>query len=216
VRVVVADDSLLVRKGIVTLLREAGIEVQAEAESADALLAAVDEHRPDVAIVDIRMPPAFDDEGIQAAHALRAKHPQMAIVLLSQHVDFGTAMLVLAERPERLGYLLKDRVTNVTEFAATLRRVAAGGTALDPEVVQRLLASRADNGPLSVLTEREREVLALVAEGRSNRGIGDRLGVSERAVQKHVTAIFDKLGLAPGEDDNRRILAVLLYLRSAS
>jgi DNA-binding NarL/FixJ family response regulator len=216
VRVVVADDSLLVRKGIVTLLREAGIEVQAEAESADALLAAVDEHRPDVAIVDIRMPPAFDDEGIQAAHALRAKHPQMAIVLLSQHVDFGTAMLVLAERPERLGYLLKDRVTNVTEFAATLRRVAAGGPALDPEVVQRLLASRADNGPLSVLTEREREVLALVAEGRSNRGIGDRLGVSERAVQKHVTAIFDKLGLAPGEDDNRRILAVLLYLRSAS
>jgi len=216
VRVVVADDSLLVRKGIVTLLRESGIEVQAEAESADTLLAAVDEHRPDVAIVDIRMPPTFDDEGIQAAHALRAKHPEMAIVILSQHVDFGTAMRVLAEQPERLGYLLKDRVTNIAEFAATLKRVVAGGMALDPEVVQRLLASRTDHGPLSGLTEREREVLALVAEGRSNRGIGDRLGVSERAVQKHVTAIFDKLGLAPGEDDNRRILAVLLYLRSAS
>jgi DNA-binding NarL/FixJ family response regulator len=216
VRVVVADDSLLVRKGIVTLLREAGIEVQAEAESADTLLAAVDEHRPDVAIVDIRMPPAFDDEGIQAAHAIRASHPEMAIVILSQHVDFGTAMRVLAERPERLGYLLKDRVTNVAEFAGTLRRVAGGGTALDPEVVERLLASRTGSGPLAALTEREREVLALVAEGRSNKGIGDRLGVSERAVQKHVTAIFDKLGLAPGEDDNRRILAVLLYLRSAS
>ena len=215
-RVVVADDSLLVRKGIVTLLRESGIEVQAEAESADTLLAAVDEHRPDVAIVDIRMPPAFEDEGIQAAHAIRERYPEMAIVILSQHVDFGTAMRVLAEQPERLGYLLKDRVTNVAEFAATLRRVLAGGTALDPEVVHRLLASRTDNGPLSGLTEREREVLALVAEGRSNRGIGDRLEVSERAVQKHVTAIFDKLGLAPGEDDNRRILAVLLYLRSAS
>jgi DNA-binding NarL/FixJ family response regulator len=215
VRVVVADDSLLVRKGIVTLLREAGIDVLAEAESGDTLLAAVDAHRPDVAIVDIRMPPAFDDEGIQAAHAIRAKHPEMAIVILSQHVDFGTAMRVLAERPERLGYLLKDRVTNVAEFAATLRRVASGGTALDPEVVQRLLASRSDSGPLSVLTEREREVLAQVAEGRSNKGISDRLEIGERGVQKHVTAIFDKLGLAAGEDDNRRILAVLLYLRSA-
>ena len=215
-RVVVADDSLLVRKGIVTLLREAGIDVQAEAESADTLLAAVDEHRPDVAIVDIRMPPSFDDEGIQAAHAIRERHPEMAIVILSQHVDFGTAMRVLAERPERLGYLLKDRVTNVAEFAGTLRRVAGGGTALDPEVVQRLLASRADTGPLSALSEREREVLALVAEGRSNKGIGDRLDIGERGVQKHVTAIFDKLGLAAGEDDNRRILAVLLYLRSAS
>jgi len=216
VRVVVADDSLLVRKGIVTLLREEGIDVQAEADSADTLLAAVDAHRPDVAIVDIRMPPAFDDEGIQAAHAIRERYPEMAIVILSQHVDFGTAVRVLAERPERLGYLLKDRVTDVAEFAGTLRRVAGGGTALDPEVVQRLLASRADSGPLSVLSEREREVLALVAEGRSNRGIGDRLDVGERAVQKHVTAIFDKLGLSAGEGDNRRILAVLLYLRSAA
>lgn len=140
----------------------------------------------------------------------------MAIVILSQHVDFGTAMRVLAERPERLGYLLKDRVTDVAEFAGTLKRVVGGGTALDPEVVHRLLASRTDSGPLAGLTEREREVLALVAEGRSNKGIGERLGVSERAVQKHVTAIFDKLALVPGEDDNRRILAVLLYLRSAS
>ena len=212
----IADDSRLLREGIASFVRGEGIEVVAEAADADELLAAVDDHEPDVAIVDIRMPPTFEDEGIQAAHARRAKHPEMAIVILSQHVDFGTAMRVLAEQPERLGYLLKDRVTNIAEFAATLRRVAGGGTALDPEVVQRLLASRTDHGPLSGLTEREREVLALVAEGRSNRGIGDRLGVSERAVQKHVTAIFDKLGLAPGEDDNRRILAVLLYLRSAS
>jgi DNA-binding NarL/FixJ family response regulator len=216
VRVVVADDSLLVRKGIVTLLREAGVDVQAEADSAETLLAAVEAHRPDVAIIDIRMPPAFDDEGIQAAHAIRASHPETAIVILSQHVDFGTAMRVLAERPEQLGYLLKDRVTDVAEFAATLRRVMLGGTALDPEVVQRLLAARSDDGPLAVLTEREREVLALVAEGRSNKGIGDRLDVGERAVQKHVTAIFDKLDLAADEGDNRRILAVLLYLRSAS
>jgi DNA-binding NarL/FixJ family response regulator len=137
----------------------------------------------------------------------------VAIVILSQHVDFGTAMRVLAERPERLGYLLKDRVTDVGEFAGSLRRVVAGGTALDPEVVARLLSSQES---LPGLSEREVEVLALVAEGRSNKGIGDRLGVSERAVQKHVTSIFGKLGLAPGEDDNRRILAVLAYLRGAS
>jgi DNA-binding NarL/FixJ family response regulator len=213
VRVVIADDSLLVRKGIVSLLRDAGIEVAAEAASADELLLAVDAHAPDVAIVDIRMPPDYEDEGVRAAHEIRARHPRMAIVILSQHVDLGTATRVLAQSPERLGYLLKDRVTDLDDFVGTLRRVVAGGTALDPEVVTRLLAGTREEGPLQALTAREREVLQLVAEGRSNKGIADRLDVSERAVQKHVTAIFGKLGLSAGEDDNRRILAVLAYLK---
>jgi DNA-binding NarL/FixJ family response regulator len=212
VRVVIADDSVLVRAGIVSILRGAGIDVVAEAENADDLLRAVDHHRPDAAIVDIRMPPDYGDEGIRAAQEIRARHPGMGIVILSQHVDLGTATRVLAESPERLGYLLKDRVGDIDEFVATLRRVAGGGSALDPEVVSRLLASQRETGPLQSLTPREREVLQLVAEGRSNKGIGDRLAVSERAVQKHVTAVFAKFGLAAGEDDNRRILAVLAYV----
>jgi DNA-binding NarL/FixJ family response regulator len=213
VRAVVADDSLLVRAGIVSILRDAGIDVVAQAASAEELLRAVGEHLPDVAIVDIRMPPDFKDEGIHAAHAIRARHPGIGIVILSSHVDLGTATRVLAESPERLGYLLKDRVGDVGEFVGTLRRVAGGGSALDPEVVSRLLASNREDARLQVLTPREHEVLQLVAEGRSNKGIGDRLGVSERAVQKHVTAIFAKFGLAAGEDDNRRILAVLEYVK---
>jgi DNA-binding NarL/FixJ family response regulator len=213
VRAVVADDSLLVRAGIVSILRDAGIDVVAQAASAEELLRAAGEHLPDVAIVDIRMPPDFKDEGIHAAHAIRARHPGIGIVILSSHVDLGTATRVLAESPERLGYLLKDRVGDVGEFVGTLRRVAGGGSALDPEVVSRLLASNREDVRLQVLTPREHEVLQLVAEGRSNKGIGDRLGVSERAVQKHVTAIFAKFGLAAGEDDNRRILAVLEYVK---
>jgi DNA-binding NarL/FixJ family response regulator len=165
-------------------------------------------------IVDIRMPPTQTDEGIRAAHAIRARHPGIAIVILSQHVDFGTATRVLAQDPARLGYLLKDRVTDLEEFVGTLRRVAAGGAALDPEVVSRLLAGTRDTTPVHTLSEREREVLQLVAEGRSNKGIADRLVITERAVQKHVTSIFTKLELPAGEDDNRRILAVLTYLRS--
>jgi DNA-binding NarL/FixJ family response regulator len=212
VRVVIADDSVLVRAGIVSILRGAGIDVVAEADNAEDLLRAVDHHRPDAAIVDIRMPPDYGDEGVRAAHEIRARHPAMGIVILSQHVDLGTATRVLAESPERLGYLLKDRVGDTDEFVATLRRVAGGGSALDPEVVSRLLASHREEGPLQALTPREREVLQLVAEGRSNKGIGDRLAVSERAVQKHVTAVFAKFGLAAGEDDNRRILAVLAYV----
>jgi DNA-binding NarL/FixJ family response regulator len=213
VRVVIADDSVLVRAGIVSILRGAGIDVVAEAECAEDLLREVDRHRPDAAIVDIRMPPDFSDEGVRAAQEIRARHPGMGIVILSQHVDLGTATRVLAESPERLGYLLKDRVGDVGEFVAALRHVAGGGSALDPEVVSRLLASHREEGPLRALSPREREVLQLVAEGRSNKGIGDRLAVSERAVQKHVTAIFAKFGLTAGEDDNRRILAVLEYLR---
>ena len=211
-RVVIADDSVLVRAGIVSILRGAGIDVVAEAEDAEELLREVNRHRTDVAIVDIRMPPDYSDEGVRAAQEIRTRHPAIGIVILSQHVDLGTATRVLAESPERLGYLLKDRVGDVDEFVATLRRVAGGGSALDPAVVSRLLASHREEGPLRALSPREREVLQLVAEGRSNKGIGDRLAVSERAVQKHVTAIFAKFGLAAGEDDNRRILAVLAYV----
>jgi DNA-binding NarL/FixJ family response regulator len=213
VRVVIADDSTIVREGIATILRRAGFDVAARAPSAEQLLRDVAEHEPDVAIVDIRMPPTFTDEGLRAAHEIRARHPRTGIVILSQHVETGTATRLLAESPERLGYLLKDRVEDVDEFAGTLRRVAAGGSALDPEVVAQLLASSRDIGPLKSLSAREREVLALVAEGRSNKAIGERLELSQRGVQKHVTAVFAKLGLAADEDDNRRILAVLEYLR---
>jgi DNA-binding NarL/FixJ family response regulator len=212
-RVVIADDSILVREGIATILGRAGIEVAAQASGPDELLRDVAEHGPDVAIVDIRMPPTFTDEGLRAAHAIRARHPRIGIVILSQHVEVGTAMQLLAEQPERLGYLLKDRVGDIDEFAGSLRRVAAGGTALDAEIVSCLLGGTDDEGPLASLSAREREVLALVAEGRSNRGIGDRLTISDRAVQKHVTAIFGKLALPADDDDNRRILAVLAYLR---
>jgi DNA-binding NarL/FixJ family response regulator len=210
VRVVIADDNLLTREGITALLKRAGIDVVGEAASGDELLRAVDVHEPDVAIVDIRMPPTHTDEGVRAAHEIRVRHPHIAIVILSQHVDLGTATRVLAESPERLGYLLKDRVTDVDEFVCTLRRVAAGGSALDPEVVARLLARTRKLRPLS---PRDGEVLQLVAEGRSNRAIADRLAVSERAVQKHVTSIFLKLELPDSADDNRRILAVLTYLQ---
>jgi DNA-binding NarL/FixJ family response regulator len=214
VRVVIADDSILVREGIATFLGRAGIDVAAQASCAEELLRDVEERRPDVAIVDIRMPPAFTDEGLRAANEIRSRHPRIGIVILSQHVEVGTAMQILAERPEGLGYLLKDRVSYIDDFVGSLRRVAAGGSALDPQIVSRLLASTHDDGPLASLTAREREVLALVAEGRSNRGIGDRLAISGRAVQKHVTAIFVKLALPDGGDDNRRILAVLAYLRT--
>jgi DNA-binding NarL/FixJ family response regulator len=213
VRVVIADDSRLMREGIATFLRRAGIDVTAQASCAEELLREVDEHEPDVAIIDIRMPPSFTDEGLRAAHELRARHPEMGIMILSQHVETGTATRLLAENPERLGYLLKDRVSDIDEFAGTLDRVAGGGSAVDPEVVDRLLARTRDEGRLTSLSTREREVLALVAEGRSNKGIGERLGLSLRGVQKHVTAAFAKLGLTEDEDDNRRILAVLEYLR---
>jgi DNA-binding NarL/FixJ family response regulator len=209
-RVVIADDNLLTRAGIAALVGSAGIDIVADAASPEELLRQVEVHAPDVAIVDIRMPPTYTDEGVRAAHEIRTRHPHIAIVILSQHVDLGTAMRVLTENPEGLGYLLKDRVTDVDDFVGTLRRVAAGGSALDPEVVSRLLSHAHELRPL---TAREREVLQLVAEGRSNRGIAERLAVSERAVQKHVTSIFLKLELPAGSDDNRRILAVLAYLR---
>jgi DNA-binding NarL/FixJ family response regulator len=213
VRVVIADDSLLVREGIASLLRRAGVEVVAEADDGEQLQRLVDEHEPDVAIVDVRMPPTHTEEGLAAAREVRARHPGMGILILSQHVEVGIAMRALVESPEGLGYLLKERVTDLEDFAGTLRHVAAGGSALDPQVVARLLADPRGEGPLSTLTDRERQVLELVAEGRTNKAIAERLDVSQRAVTKHVTSIFAKLELPPGEDDHRRILAVLTYLR---
>jgi DNA-binding NarL/FixJ family response regulator len=211
-RVVIADDSLLVREGIASLLRRAGFDVVAEASTGDEAVALVDAHTPEIAIVDIRMPPTHTDEGLQAAREIRARHPQIGIVILSQHVEVGIAMRLLAETPEGLGYLLKDRVTAIEDFTSTLRRVAAGGSALDPKVIDQLLASRRDEGPLSALSAREREVLSLIAEGLSNRAVADRLVITEGAVQKHVRAVFAKLGLAPGDEAHRRVLAVLTYL----
>ncbi|HEY7075783.1 MAG TPA: response regulator transcription factor [Solirubrobacteraceae bacterium] len=210
----IADDSRLLREGIASLVRGEGIDVVAQAADPEELLAAVDAHEPDVAIVDIRMPPAQSDEGIRAAHEIRRRHPAMGIVLLSQHVEVGVATRLLAETPQHLGYLLKDRVTDPADFAGSLRRVAAGGTALDPQVVAGLLADPERSGPLAALSGREREVLELIAEGRSNKAIGERLEISQSAVQKHVSAIFNKLGLPAGEDDDRRTLAVLAYVRT--
>jgi DNA-binding NarL/FixJ family response regulator len=212
-RVVIADDTLLVRKGIAALLTDSGIEVAAEADDAEELLRAVDEHKPDVAIVDIRMPPTHSEEGLVAAHEIRARHPEIAIVLLSQHVEYGVATRALAEHPARLGYLLKDRVTDVDEFVATLRRVERGGTALDPQVVSRLLASDRAGGPLDELTPREREVLQLIAEGLSNPAVADRMGITLRSAEKHVSRVFSKLGLPDTGSENRRVLAVLHLLR---
>jgi DNA-binding NarL/FixJ family response regulator len=213
VRVVIADDNLLVRKGIAALLSDSGIEVAAEADDPDELLRAVDEHAPDVAIVDIRMPPTHTDEGLVAAQAIRAKHPAVAIVVLSQHVEHGVAMRVLAEHPARLGYLLKERVTDVDDFIGALTRVARGGTALDPQVVQRLLAAEPADGPLETLTPREREVLQLIAEGLSNPAIADRLEITLRSAEKYVSSIFAKLGLPDTGTEHRRVLAVLRFLR---
>jgi len=213
VRVVIADDSRLLREGIASLLRGEGIEIAAQAADADELLAAVGAHAPDVAIVDIRMPPGQTDEGIRAAHEIRRRHPGMGIVLLSQHVEVGVATRLLAEEPRHLGYLLKDRVTDPAEFAASLRQVAGGGTVFDPQVVSGLLSDRANADRLHVLSERERAVLELVAEGRSNKAVAERLGITQGAVQKHVSAIFEKLRLPAGEDDDRRTLAVLAYVR---
>jgi DNA-binding NarL/FixJ family response regulator len=214
VRIVIADDNLLVRRGIAALLEEAGLEVTAQAGEVDGLLEAVEAESPDVAIVDIRMPPTHTDEGLRAAQAIRERHPEIGIVVLSQHVETGVAARVLAEHPAGLGYLLKDRVTDVAEFVAILRNVAAGGTALDPQVISRLLASDRGDGPLSALTAREREVLQLVAEGNSNPAIATRLDITRRSAEKYVSSIFTKLGLPDTGNENRRVLAVLKLLRS--
>jgi DNA-binding NarL/FixJ family response regulator len=213
VRVVIADDSVIVREGIVSILTRAGVEVAAQASNADELMDEVDAHRPDVAIVDIRMPPTHTDEGLRAAHALRERHPGIGIMILSQYVEVGIATRLLAESPERLGYVLKDRVADVDEFARTLERVAEGGSALDPQIVTRLLAAERQNGPIATLTPREREVLELIAEGRSNPAIAEQLGITLRSTEKHVSSVFAKLDLPSDGGEHRRVLAVLRFLR---
>ena len=211
-RVVIGDDNLLVRKGVAALLTDSGIEVAAEVDDGDELLRAVEEHVPDVAIIDIRMPPTHTEEGLIAAHAIRERHPAVAIVVLSSHVEYGVATRVLAEHPARLGYLLKERVTDVDEFVGTLERVTRGGTALDPQVVSRLLAAEREADPLDALTQREREVLQLIAEGLSNPAIADRMGITLRSAEKYVSSIFAKLGLPDTGGEHRRVLAVLRFL----
>jgi DNA-binding NarL/FixJ family response regulator len=213
-RVVVADDSVLLREGIVRLLNEAGFEVVAQAGDAEELVRKVSAHKPDVAVVDIRMPPTETDDGLRAAIEIRRRVPETGVIVLSQYLEEGYALDLVADSAEGTGYLLKDRVADVEGFADSVRRVGEGGSALDPEVVAQLLGRRRRDDPLADLTEREREVLALMAEGRSNQAIADKLVVTERAVEKHVTRIFGKLDLMPAAEDHRRVLAVLTYLRS--
>ena len=213
-RVVIADDSILVREGIAALLTRAGVEVVAQTGSAEELLRAVDAHVPDVAVVDVRMPPTQTDEGLRAAHEIRARHPQIGIVILSQHVEVGIATRLLAETPERLGYLLKDRVGNAEAFVGALHRVADGGSALDPEVVTGLLARPREDGPLQTLTDREREVLERIAEGLSNQAIAAEMDITLRSVEKYVSSVFTKLGLPTTGHEHRRVLAVLRFLRA--
>jgi DNA-binding NarL/FixJ family response regulator len=214
VRVVIADDSVLLREGVARILEEAGFDVVGQAGTADELMLKVRSYSPAVAVVDIRMPPTHTDEGLVAAREIRAKHPETGVLVLSQYVEAAYAMELLAESAEGVGYLLKDRVSDVAEFADAVRRVGAGGSALDPTVVSQLVGRRRGDDPLADLTDREREVLGLMAEGRSNQGIAGRLVVTERAVEKHVTSIFGKLRLPPAPEDHRRVLAVLAYLRS--
>jgi DNA-binding NarL/FixJ family response regulator len=214
IRVVIADDSVLLREGIARLLVESGFDVVGQAGDGEDLLRKVGGHKPDIAVIDVRMPPTHSDEGLRAARQIRAEHPGTAVLVLSQYVEEAYALDLLSESSERTGYLLKDRIADITTFTDAVRRVANGGSALDPEVVSLLLGRRRREDPLATLTPREREVLGLMAEGRSNSAMAAALVVSERAVEKHVTAIFSKLGLPLAADDHRRVLAVLMFLRS--
>jgi len=214
VRVVIADDTMLTRAGIGQVLTEAGIDVVAAVGDAGALLDAVAEHQPDVVVADIRMPPTHTDEGLRAAIDIRRRHPRTGVLVLSQYIETKYTARLLEGNAAGAGYLLKERVADVAEFVAALERVAAGGTALDPEVVGQLLRASRRSGGLAALTVRERTVLALMAEGRSNAGIAEALVVTGGTVEKHVASIFDKLDLPPAEADNRRVLAVLRYLSS--
>jgi DNA-binding NarL/FixJ family response regulator len=198
----------------VRLLAEDGFDVVGQAGDAEDLLRKVGAHRPDVAVVDVRMPPSHTDEGLRAAAEIRERYPETAVLVLSQVIEPGSALELLTASAEGVGYLLKDRVADVDRFTEAVRRVADGGSALDPEVVSTLLGRRRRDDPLADITAREREVLALMAEGRSNQAIAEQLVVTERAVEKHVTSIFGKLGLAPAAEDHRRVLAVLAYLRA--
>jgi DNA-binding NarL/FixJ family response regulator len=213
-RVAIAEDSVLLREGLARLLGDAGFEVVAQCGTADELLLKARSYPLDVAIVDIRLPPTHSDEGLRAALEIRERHPGVAVLVLSQYVELGLAMKLLADSAEGVGYLLKDRISDVKEFIAAVQRVAAGGSALDPIIVSTLLSRRRSDDPLSQLTPREREVLELMASGSSNQGIADSLVITLRAVEKYVSSIFGKLGLPSSGSESRRVLAVLLYLRS--
>jgi DNA-binding NarL/FixJ family response regulator/class 3 adenylate cyclase len=213
-RVALAEDGVLLREGIARLLSEAGFDVVGQSGTADDLLLKVRSYAPHVAVVDIRMPPTQTDEGLRAAQEIRAKHPDVGVLVLSQHVEPTYAMELLADNAEGVGYLLKDRVADIDEFVAAVRRVAEGGSALDPSLVTELVGRRRERDPVENLTPREREVLELMAEGRSNQAIGELLFVTPRAVEKHITNIFAKLGLPPASEDHRRVLAVLAFLKN--
>jgi DNA-binding NarL/FixJ family response regulator len=213
-RVIVAEDSVLLREGVARLLQEAGHDVVGQAGDAEDLMRKVRAHKPDLAVVDVRMPPTQTDEGLRAAKIIRDELPGVGVLVLSGYVEPTYAQELLAENAEGLGYLLKDRVSDVSAFADAVERVGSGGSALDPEVVSVLMGRARENDPLEELTPREREVLGLMAEGRSNGAIAEQLVVSERAVEKHVTSIFSKLELTASGDDHRRVLAVLRFLES--
>jgi DNA-binding NarL/FixJ family response regulator len=212
VRIVIAEDSALFREGLTRLLQDAGHEVVARVRDADALLAAVDDHGPDLAIIDVRMPPTFEDEGMRAAASIRERNPSAALLVLSQHVETRHAVELASSGG--FGYLLKDRVLDVDDFLDAAQRVADGGSALDPEVVATLLSPAGRKDALAELTSREREVLGLMAEGRTNAGIAKRLFLTEKTVETHVRSILGKLGLPASDDDHRRVLAALAYLRA--
>ena len=213
-RVVVAEDSVLFREGLVRVLTEGGFEVAAQVGEPDALHRAVIREKPDVVVVDVRMPPTQTDEGTRAAKEIRDRHPEVGVLVLSQVVEAKHALELFSERPEGFGYLLKDRVLEIDDFLDAVRRVARRGTAVDPEVVAQLFGRRRTASPLDELTPREREVLSLMAEGRSNRGICEKLFLSPKTVETHVNSIFTKLGLPPAAEGHRRVLAVLAFLRS--
>lgn len=212
-RVTIAEDNVLLREGLVRLLTESGVEVAGTSGDANKLLVLVADDPPDVAIVDIRLPPTYTDEGMKAALRIRAEQPEVGVLVLSQYVEVGLAMKLLGDSAAGAGYLLKDRVSNVTDFIEAVRRVANGGSAIDPTIVSALIAKQRKSDPLDRLTPREREVLALMAEGRSNQGIADRFVITLRAVEKYVSSIFSKLDLPTTGTDSKRVLAVLLYLR---
>lgn len=211
-RVIVADDAALIREGLARILAGAGFEVVGQAGTVEELLELVASRRPDVAVVDVRMPPTHTDEGLRAAHQIRRCHPGMGVLILSQYIDSSYTLQLLAEDSRGLGYLLKERVTDVEDLAEAVRRVARGGSVVDPEVVSRLLARRRSHSALQDLTEREQDVLRLMAEGRSNDSIAQRLVVSPKTIETHIHNIFGKLGLEPAGEHHRRVLAVLTYL----
>ncbi len=213
-RVAIAEDSVLLRDGLARLLGDSGFDVVAQCETADELLLKVRSFPPDVAVVDIRLPPTHNDEGLRAALEIRDRHPSVGVLVLSQYVEIGLALKLLDSSADGVGYLLKDRITDVDEFVGAVRRVAAGGSALDPMIVSRLLSRHRSDDPLAQLTPREREVLELMATGSSNQGIADALVITVRAVEKYVSTIFTKLGLPTTKSESRRVLAVLLFLRS--